>query len=591
MKLKSKLFAAAIIFAAVLVIPTQVKAIPAFPGAEGFGAETVGGRGGRIYEVTNLNDTGSGSLRECVQASGARICIFKIGGSITLASDLNISNPFITIAGQTAPGGGILLRKNGGTGDLIHIATHDVVIRYLTLRRGPPSNISDVNGMSIYKNNSSDIYNIVIDHCSMSWTNDRILFSWYGPRNLSIQWSLFTEPFHCNKNSKGCPYSAKSVMLGSGVIGEGSSTPGAKEISFHHNLITHGDERNPLVKPAGIAEIISNVTYNTSATYAHMDADLQPGDFPVNFIGNYFRAGPSGSSEYGIKMSLTGKKAIVYLKGNIDSHRHNSSQAENLVMSTKHSEAFTLTDTKNPSDPPYPVTISTCDSDPATGGQCDTYNKVVVEGLAGNNRGVDSNGNWYFRRDAVDKRILEEVKNKGGKVIDAPGINTCWASAPETCKYLTLADYTKYGISSNEIDFSDNWFNGWPVITNGTAYIDSDHDGMSDSWETAQGLNPNSNDSAADKDGDGYTNIEEFLNGNNTPSVTSTSTPIPTLSPNPTITRLPGDINTDRVVNLLDYTMLSNAFGTNNTAADLNTDHTVDLLDFTLLNNNFGKSI
>ncbi|MBK8419771.1 hypothetical protein [Candidatus Villigracilis saccharophilus] len=115
---------------------SQAVTLPAFPGAEGFGANSIGGRGGIIYEVTNLNDTGTGSLRACVEASGARTCVFRTGGLIVLQSALRIVNPYITIAGQTAPGGGITLKTASG-GDIFSTQTHDVVIRYITARPGP----------------------------------------------------------------------------------------------------------------------------------------------------------------------------------------------------------------------------------------------------------------------------------------------------------------------------------------------------------------------------------------------------------------------------------------------------------------------
>ena len=279
-------------------------------------------------------------------------------------------------------------------GHYCRFQTYDVVIRYLTLRRGPPTNTTDVDGLDIFKNNSNDVYNIVVDHCSLSWTNDRILMTWYGVRNLSIQWSVFTEPLHCNRNTKGCEWMAKAVMLGSGVLGEGSTLPGAKNITFHHNLIAHSDERNPLVKTAGIAEVISNVTYNIFGSYAHLDADKQLTDFPVNFISNYFRSGPNTNlSIYGIKLSLTGVKPIIYAEGNIDPHRKDSSQLDSLVVDPKKAASYILytpPHAKNAADQAFPVAVSDCLSDPASGGTCNTYNEIVVNQLAGNNRGLES---------------------------------------------------------------------------------------------------------------------------------------------------------------------------------------------------------
>lgn len=576
-----KRFLLSVSFALFFLITTPratYSAVPSFPGAEGHGAVSVGGRGGKVYEVTNLNDSGTGSLRECVSASGPRYCIFKIGGSITLESDLVISNPYITIAGQTAPGDGILLRKRGGTGDLIKISTHDVIIRFLTLRRGPPTNVADTNGIAIYRNNATDIYNIMLDHLSLSWTNDRILYTWYGPYNISIQRSIFSEPFSCNRNSKSCVdnYGAKAVMLGSGLVGQdsGSAGSGAKNISFHHNLIAHSGERNPLVKTAGVADVISNVVYNVSPTYAHLDGDIQLADFPVNFISNYFRSGPNGSSEYGVKMSLTGKRALVYLEGNIDSRRKDNSYAENLVMNPKNSSFYTLVGSKNTSNPTYPVSVTKCDSDPNFGGKCNVYQELIEKSNVGNNYGLDGNGNFYLRSDPIDQRILAEVKTKTGKVIDAPSMNTCWSSVTN-CKVLNLTDYTKHGISVNKIETNDSWFYGWPIISNGTAYTDSDHDGMSDSWEIKNGLNPNdANDGKLDKNGDGYTNLENFLNGG------ATVTEI----------KLVGDINEDKNINVIDLGIMIDNFGSNpasDVRADLNKDGRIDQNDLGILIQNY----
>jgi hypothetical protein len=181
-----------------------VKNIPAFPGTEGAGAGTPGGRGGKIIEVTNLNDSGLGSLQEAVEASGPRIVVFRVSGIIKLNTMLTISNPFITIAGQTAPGDGICI-----SGQTTEINTHDVVLRYLRFRRG---NIKDRNdGLGGYPAG-----NIIIDHCSASWGLDENLSLYRymkkmpdGPdkktptENLTIQWCISSEALDLNNHAFG----------------------------------------------------------------------------------------------------------------------------------------------------------------------------------------------------------------------------------------------------------------------------------------------------------------------------------------------------------------------------------------------------
>src|ERR1043165_1574698 len=145
--------------------------VVAFPGAEGFGAHSLGGRGGKVIEVTNLNDSGPGSLRECATAQGPRICVFRTGGTITTQSEIVVRNPFLTIAGQTAPGGGITLRASQNyTGETLVVSTHDVVIRDIRFRAGASAVPNSVR-RSLTLNNGG--YNIILDHDSLSWATDQ----------------------------------------------------------------------------------------------------------------------------------------------------------------------------------------------------------------------------------------------------------------------------------------------------------------------------------------------------------------------------------------------------------------------------------
>jgi len=171
--------------------PNKNRNLAVFPGAEGFGTSTAGGRGGNVIQVTNLNDSGPGSLRFAVDADAPRIVVFRVAGTIELKTSLVISNPFITIAGQTAPGSGITLRSASAEVEaLIQIETHDVIVRFITLRAGPPS---AGDAMQILASKSHETYNIVIDHNSMSWAVDRNLSTWYDVHDISIQWNIFSE--------------------------------------------------------------------------------------------------------------------------------------------------------------------------------------------------------------------------------------------------------------------------------------------------------------------------------------------------------------------------------------------------------------
>ncbi|MGB8359464.1 MAG: pectate lyase, partial [Bacteroidales bacterium] len=198
---------------------------PAFPGAEGFGANTIGGRGGRVIEVTNLNDSGSGSLREAVEAEGPRIIVFRVSGTIAQKTILRIYNPYITIAGQTAPGDGICLKDNE-----LEIAADQVVVRYIRSRAG--DRVSKENhGINIVAGK-----NIIVDHCSTSWAIDETLSATTRGHlgNLSVQWCIISESLNNSRHSKG-PHGYGSLIRG----GWGNG------YTFHHNLYAHNSARNP----------------------------------------------------------------------------------------------------------------------------------------------------------------------------------------------------------------------------------------------------------------------------------------------------------------------------------------------------------
>ncbi|HMB23183.1 MAG: pectate lyase family protein [Chloroflexota bacterium] len=442
-------------------LPHQIS-IPAFPGAEGFGSRTIGGRGGKVIEVTNLDDSGPGSLRAAVEEEGARIVVFRVAGTIELKSDLVIANPFITIAGQTAPGNGITLRGiSADIESLVQIKTHDVIVRYLTLRAGPPS---AGDGMEVLASDSHDTYNVVIDHISISWAVNRDLTTWYDAHDISIQWSIFSEGLNCSIHPKGCH--SKGVLIGGYASDEKKSKPGAYDISFHHNLMAHNGERNPYIKAAGIVDVVNNVVYNPFGTFSHIDMESQLAPDLVNYIANYFKPGPNTEVKYGIKAINPGAFGTeIFVQGNIGPGRESDDLPEVDIVDPQ-ARQFIVTK-------PFPsegVITTTA---------LQAYDQVLED--AGANKGLSCDGTFLPRQDPVDQRILDEVRNGTGKIIDDP----------------------------SQVE-------GWLAISPAVACSDSDHDGMPDSWEQKYGFNVNdASDASKDANRDGYTNIEEFLNGTN----------------------------------------------------------------------------
>lgn len=437
--------------------------IPAFPGAEGFGAPAIGGRGGAVLVVTNLNDSGPGSLRAAVSAAVPRIVVFRVSGTIELKSSLVIDNPYITIAGHTAQGQGITLRGVSSEIEaLILIKTHDVVIRFLAIRAGPPS---AGDGIMILASAAHDTYNIVIDHNSVSWAVNRNLATWYDVHDISIQWNVFSEGLNCSIHPKGCH--SKGALLGGYASDENKDKPGAGNVSFHHNLMAHNGERNPLVSTSGITDVVNNVVYNPFGSFSHVDLQHQLTVIPVNYVGNYFKPGTdTNPGKFGI--DIASQKVLgarIYVLGNIGPQRLDAAQAEIDIV--------------DPDARPYIVSIRNPGVLVTTTSASEAYDQVLAN--AGASMGLSCDGVFFLRRDAIDVRIVADVINGTGNIIDDP----------------------------SEVG-------GWLTIAPSSACDDADQDGMPDLWEQKYGFDVDDpSDALADRDGDGYTNIEEYLNATN----------------------------------------------------------------------------
>ena len=338
---------------------------------------TVGGRGGEVIEVTNLDDSGPGSLRAAIRAAGNRIIVFRVAGTIELESSLVIENPYITIAGQTSPGQGITLRGiKPEVEALILIKTHDVVIRFIALRAGPPS---AGDGMMILTSATHDTYNIVIDHNSFSWAVNRNLATWYDVHDITIQWNIFSEGLNCSIHPKGCH--SKGVLIGGYASDENKDKPGAGNISFHHNLMAHNGERNPLISTSGVTDVVNNVAYNPFGSFSHVDMQNQLTVIPVNYVGNYFKAGvDTDVGKYGVDIaSKVILGAQIYVLGNIDQHRTVDTQAE-IDMVDPDARPFVVS-ARNPA-----ATITTTSV-------FEAYDQVLAG--AGANMGLSCDGTFF----------------------------------------------------------------------------------------------------------------------------------------------------------------------------------------------------
>lgn len=422
-------------------LPAQASAPPqilAFPEADGAGKYTVGGRGGRVIEVTTLEDGDNipGSLRAAVEAVGPRIIIFKVAGTIVLKKSLKVTNPYITIAGQTAPGEGITLKDYSFT-----VAADQAIIRNIRVRLG---DLLEKDAMSV-----AGAENVIVDHCSVSWGVDETL-SVTGCNNVTVQWTFITEGLHDSIHHAG-EHSKGSLVNGS----YGQLT------TYHHNLFAHNDARNP--RPQGTEspdedtvgfffDFTNNVVYDWGREYAAKNLDVDE-RCTMNFINNYFIAGPSSeASNFMLDKNINTR---MYFAGNYMNGKMPADQYSKIIY-----EDFKKPD--NGWKLAEPFESRTQNIQPAE----KAYAMVM------------KNAGAVLNRDAYDDRIVSEVVNGTGRIIDKP---------------------------------SD--VGGWPVLETGTAYLDTDKDGMPNDWETARGLNPNDlADGSLDRDSDGYTNVEEFLN-------------------------------------------------------------------------------
>jgi hypothetical protein len=355
---------------------------------EGFGAGTTGGTGGTVYYVTNLNDSGAGSLRDVINRQGKRIIKFSVSGTIQLQSNITLSQPFVTIDGGDAPNGGIAIK-----GGKLTITTYEIIIRYIRFRPGP--NVPQPNGDAIAIDSSS-CYNIVIDHCSLSWATDENL-SIYG-HDLSIQWCIISEGLYCSTNPNGC--NSYALLTG----------PFANRVSIHHNLLANNSKRHPETQ-GGLIEFVNNVIYNyQNPTVFVTKTSSDSIDFDA--IGNYYKKGPISNDRYEIERSDNNWSGTMrlYVEGDIGPHRTSDSQPQNLVVEPYNTRPYLVgTRRVNPPD----ITISSA---------FDAYDAVLAN--AGANLPC---------QDEVDQRIVNDVITGAGGLISDPSEVGGWPDLTSSC--------------------------------------------------------------------------------------------------------------------------------------------------------------
>jgi len=352
----------------------------AFPGAEGFGRHTVGGRGGRVIKVTNLGDNGAGSLRDAVQSNGPRTIIFEVAGIIDLERDLDIHKGDVTIAGQTAPGDGITLRHHG-----LNIMADQVIIRYLRVRPGDEAGV-ETDAISVKKG-----HDIIVDHCSTSWATDETLS--VSPTsqqiksidNVTVQWSIISESLNRSVHTKG-EHGYGSLIRGSG---------GAR-YSLHHNLWAHHRARMPrpgnylgaATDPIGpLIDIRNNVFYNWGGSFSGYNADTES-LARYNFVGNYYLAGPNS------------RNAGAFRESNLLASMFFDA---NFMDGKEITDAVTVVELPEGAD----LAASAHAVAPTVTDRADkAYERVLKEAGAS------------LQRDTVDSRIVANVRSKSGRIID-----------------------------------------------------------------------------------------------------------------------------------------------------------------------------
>ena len=424
----------------------QDKAMRSFPSAEGFGAYAAGGRGGKIVLVTNLDDYVPGkdemipgSLRAACSIKGPRLVLFRISGMIPLKARLAIDQPYLTIAGRTAPGEGICLKNHATV-----ISTHDVIVRNIRFRPGDEMGMEPA---ALWLVNASDV---IIDHCSVSWGRDGTLLATGDSKNITVQWCVISESLDGSKRGHG-----RGSLL---KIREGGMT-------FHHNIFAHNRGENPEVAAHGseagpMIAFRNNVIYNWRDSVSYSGK----GSVRIDYVGNYLKQGPS-TSDAKYAFVAGGKETRIYMAGNLLIGQEKTREDNSRMVRTKGRQNIAT----------RPLSVERAPVQAAK----EAYDSVLT-----------NCGAILPRRDSADRRVIENIRAGTGGLVDSQKDVGGWPlllsdPPPKDTDNDGMPDIweLKYGLSPKRAG-SDT---------------DSDKDGYSNIEEYINGTSPRKPDGGREK--------------------------------------------------------------------------------------------
>ena len=470
-----------------LLMPLAVMAeekTPAFPGAEGFGRYVTGGRGGQVFHVTNLNDSGYGSLRWALQQNVAKTIVFDVSGTIHLESGLSISGN-TTIAGQTAPGDGICVADYPCS-----IKGNNVIVRYMRFRLGNKNVLKDgADGWDGF--GGFDQKDWMIDHCSVSWSIDECL-SVLGNKNTTVQWCLVAQSLVNSGYSKG-------------AHGYGGNW-GGSDASFHHNLIAHHTSRTPRLGPRPTTQLDERMDMRNNVIYNWGGNGCYGGEgMTVNIVNNYYKPGPgTASRSEGIQKRIAGVgvRTNEYVKTYPAYAPALHLWGKYYVTGNVNSKYTDVTNNN--------WTIGFLNQ--IDGNSCDgTFTQATKDSIK-----LNQPMDFVYTTTHTASKAYEKVLDYVGACKSRDSFDEMMVSDTRNGK----ASHTGKGLSSGFINSQDDnkptgagsdW-SAWPTLNSTEAPKDTDGDGMPDDWETANGLNPNDATDGNLTNEEGYTNLELYMN-------------------------------------------------------------------------------